>query len=292
MTHNIRIIPRLDIKGPNLVKGIHLEGLRVMGKPEHFAKYYYQRGADELIYIDVVASLYGRNSLLDIVERTSREIFIPLTVGGGVRSLDDIRSLLRAGADKVSINTMAIQNPELIREASRKFGSSTIVVSIEAIRQADGSYEAYTDNGRERTGVEVFKWAQRVAELGAGEILLTSINQEGTGTGFDIELTNKIAESVSIPVIACGGAGRIEHIKDVIVRGKADAVSIASILHYKTIELDFGDADYTAEGNTMYLKSGRKFTKINPADLQKIKSYMRDNAVECRVDVSSEPKYV
>src|SRR6185503_14449232 len=142
---NVRIIPRLDIKGPNLVKGIHLEGLRVLGKPEHFARYYYENGADELIYMDAVASLYGRNSLVDIIERTSREIFIPLTVGGGLRSVDDIRTVLRAGADKVSLNTAAIRRPELIREAARAFGSSTIVVSIEAIRRPDGSYEAYTD---------------------------------------------------------------------------------------------------------------------------------------------------
>src|SRR4030066_352780 len=159
MTKNIRIIPRLDIKGPNLVKGIHLEGLRVLGKPEHFARYYYENGADELIYMDAVASLYGRNSLLDIVEKTAREIFIPLTVGGGLRTVDDIRTVLRAGADKVAINTAAMQRPELIREASRAFGSSTIVVAFEAIRKSDGSYEAYTDYGRQKTGVEVLAWA-------------------------------------------------------------------------------------------------------------------------------------
>ena len=153
---NIRIIPRLDIKGPNLVKGIHLEGLRVLGKPERFARYYYEHGADELIYMDVVASLYGRNSLLNIVERTSKEIFIPLTVGGGLRTIDYIRAVLRAGADKVSLNTAAIARPELIQEAAKRFGSSTIVVSIEAKKRPDGSYECYTDNGRVRTGVNAF----------------------------------------------------------------------------------------------------------------------------------------
>ena len=165
---NVRLIPRLDIKGPNLVKGIHLEGLRVLGKPERFARWYYEQGADELLYMDVVASLYQRNSLLDIVRRTSREIFIPLTVGGGLRTLDDIREVLRAGADKVALNTAAINRPELVREAAECFGSSTIVVSIEAIRKPDGRYEAYTDNGREKTGVDVFEWAVRAAELGAG----------------------------------------------------------------------------------------------------------------------------
>ena len=180
----IRIIPRLDIKGPNLVKGIHLEGLRVLGKPERFARAYYEGGADELIYMDVVASRYGRNSLLPIIERTAREIFIPLTVGGGLRTMEDIRAALRSGADKVSLNTAAIRNPQLIREAARKFGSSTIVVSIEAIRRPDGSYEAHTDNGRESTGVDACEWAVRAAELGAGELMVTSIDREGTGEGL------------------------------------------------------------------------------------------------------------
>jgi cyclase len=179
------------------VKGIHIEGLRVLGKPERFAQYYYETGADELIYMDVVASLYGRNSLLDIIERTSKKIFIPLTVGGGLRTIEDIREVLRAGADKVSLNTAAIQRPELIREASKRFGSSTFVVSIEAIKKLDGSYEAYTDNGRQETGVDPFEWGVQVAEMGAGEIMLTSINQEGTGGGYDIELTRKIVEVLS-----------------------------------------------------------------------------------------------
>src|SRR4051794_32134959 len=154
---SIRLIPRLDIKGPNLVKGIHLEGLRVLGKPERFARAYYEQGADELVYVDVVASLYGRNSILDTISRTAREIFIPLCVGGGLRSVDDIRAALRAGADKVSLNTAAIRRPELVREASQRFGSSTIVVSIEAIKKGD-HYEAYTDNGREKTGVDAIEW--------------------------------------------------------------------------------------------------------------------------------------
>lgn len=215
---NIRIIPRLDIKGPNLVKGIHFEGLRVLGKPEDFARHYYEHGADELIYMDVVASLYGRNSLLDIVERTSKEIFIPLTVGGGLRSIEDIRMVLRAGADKISINTAAVARPELIREVSRAFGSSTIVVSIEAIRKAEGTYEAYVDYGRQSTGVDAIEWAKRVVELGAGELLVTSIDREGMGNGFDLELIRRIAEAVPIPVIASGGAGKVEDIYDVVTQ--------------------------------------------------------------------------
>ena len=195
---NVRIIPRLDIKGSNLVKGIHLEGLRVLGKPEHFAHYYYENGADELFYMDAVASLYGRNSLVGIIEKTSKEIFIPLTVGGGLRSVEDIRTVLRAGADKVSINTATILRPELIREASRAFGSSTIVVSIEAIKKQDGSYEAYVDYGRQNTDVDALEWAVRAAEMGAGELVVTSIDNEGTGKGFDLKLTRKISTSVPI----------------------------------------------------------------------------------------------
>ena len=279
---NIRIIPRLDIKGPNLVKGIHLEGLRVLGKPEFFARYYYEHGADELIYMDVVASLYGRNSLLPIIERTSKEIFIPLAVGGGLRTIDDIRTVLRAGADKVSLNTAAMRRPEFIREAAKRFGSSTIVVSIEAKKQSNGSYEAYTDNGRVKTGVNVFEWAIRAAELGAGEILLTSIDCEGTGKGFDLELTRQVARSVSIPVIACGGAGKLHDIHDVITQGQADAVSIASMLHYNYIRQHYTDDDYSSEGNVEFLRSGREFSKVQDATLAEIKDYLIQHNLPCR----------
>jgi cyclase len=279
---NVRIIPRLDIKGPNLVKGIHLEGLRVLGKPESFARYYYQQGADELLYMDVVASLYQRNSLLDTVARTAREIFIPLTVGGGLRTIDDIRTVLRAGADKVSLNTAAIQRPDFIKEAARQFGSSTIVVSIDAIKKPDGSYEAYTDNGRESTGVDAIEWALQAAQLGAGELLVTSIDREGTGQGFDVELTHEISGLVSIPVIACGGAGNVSHVYDVIAQGNADAVCLASLLHYHSIATGhFGD-DSFAEGNTEYLRGGQTFSKIQGANLPEIKEYLGANGISCR----------
>jgi imidazole glycerol-phosphate synthase subunit HisF len=282
-TSVIRLIPRLDIKGPNLVKGIHLEGLRVLGKPERFARYYYEQGADELIYVDVVASLYGRNSLLQIIERTSKEIFIPLTVGGGIRTIEDIRTVLKAGADKVALNTAAIQHPELIREASKRFGSSTIVVSIEAKKQPDGSYEAYTDNGRIRTGVDVLEWAKRSEALGAGEILLTSIDHEGTGNGFDIELIKKVAPSVSIPVIACGGAGKVQDIYDVINEGKADAVSAAAVLHYNYIREHYTDDDYSTEGNIEFLRSGSVFSKVQHATMFEIKDYLIRHDIPCRL---------
>lgn len=281
----VRVIARLDIKGPNLVKGIHLEGLRVLGKPEEFAKYYYENGADELMYMDVVASLYERNSLQDIIKKTAQEIFIPLTVGGGLRTIDDIRDVLKAGADKVSLNTAVIKNSTIIKDASKKFGSSTIVVAIEAIKQPDGQYFAFIDNGREYTGVEVIQWAQKVEELGAGEIVITSVDKEGTGKGFDIELTKKVATAVSIPVIAHGGAGKPEHITAVIQEGKADAVAIASMIHYdylKTMQTKPVDDHFKEEGNIDFIKSGRSFEKIEPSNLTEVKNYLKTTNIKCR----------
>jgi cyclase len=237
---SLRVIPRLDIKGPNLVKGIHLEGLRVLGPPAKFARAYYEQGADELLFVDIVASLYGRNQLLPIVEQTAREVFIPLTVAGGLRSIDDIRSVLRAGADKVALNTAAVRRPEFIREAAHKFGSSTIVLSIEAIRRADGSYEAYTDNGREKTGLEVFDWAARAVELGAGEVLVTAVDREGTGLGFDLELCRRLAEMLPVPVIACGGAATAEHVQQAAELAHVQAVALASVLHYHVLRKSSG----------------------------------------------------
>ena len=279
---NIRIIPRLDIKGPNLVKGIHLEGLRVLGKPEQFAEYYYNNGADELIFVDVVASLYDRNSLHDIITETAKKIFIPLTVSGGLRSIDDIKRVLRAGADKVSLNTAVVKNPELIKKASREFGSSTIVVTLETIKQSDGGYLIYTDNGREHTGIDALEWAKRVEELGAGELVITSVDCEGCGDGFDIELTKKISDSLSIPVIAHGGAGKLTHIEDVIQRGNADAVTIASLLHYHSIHKISKTGSFESEGNMEFLESGQTFSKIKPASLPEIKNFLFKKKIPCR----------
>lgn len=279
---NHRIIARLDIKGPNLVKGIHLEGLRVMGKPEDFASYYYENGADELLYMDVVASLYDRNSLKDIITRTANEIFIPLTVGGGLRTIEDITEVLRYGADKVSLNTAAIKNPEIIRQASEAFGSSTIVIAIEAIKQNDGKYLCYTDNAREYTGVDAFEWAQRAEELGAGELIVTSVDKEGTGEGFDIELTRKISDSVKIPVIAHGGPGKLEHFKEVIEDGHADAVCAASMLHYNYAAKNKSVNEFSAEGNVTFINSGKTFGKIDKVEIQDIKKYLNENGIDCR----------
>lgn len=279
--HAVRVIPRLDIKGPNLVKGIHLEGLRVLGKPEDFAKYYYEHGADELVFQDVVASLYDRNSLHDIIMRTAKEIFIPLTVGGGIRSIEDISNVLRAGADKVSINTAALKTPGLIKQASEKFGASTIVLTIEAIKQPDGKYLVYTDNGREYTGVEVVEWAQQGVDLGAGEIIITSVDREGTGLGFDRELVKMITDSVSVPVVAHGGAGKLQDILDVILTGGVAAVSIASTFHYHAIKSIKSDVN-SEEGNTVFLKSGRDFSKIVPLSIQDVKAYLKENNILVR----------
>ena len=232
MTSNIRLIPRLDIKGPNLIKGIHLEGLRVVGDPEMYAKKYYDDGADELLYIDIVASLYGRNNLKEIIKKTVKNVFIPITVGGGVRSVDDVRDLLRSGAEKVAINTAATNNPDLIKDVSRKFGSQCMVLSIEAKKINENYWEVFTENGRQKTGMNVVDWAIKGYELGAGEILLTSVDQEGTKNGFDIELVESVSKNVPIPVIASGGMGKHEDALEVVEKGKADAVSMADILHY------------------------------------------------------------
>lgn len=283
--NNIRVIARLDIKGDNLVKGIHLEGLRVLGRPEEFAEYYYLNGIDELIYQDVVASLYQRNSLHDIISRTANTTFIPLTVGGGIRSLDDIRDVLRAGADKVSLNTAVINNPELIREASLRYGSSTIVVTIEASKQFDGKYLAYTDNGREFTGKNVLEWAQEIESLGAGEILLTSIDREGTGEGFDLDLIDRVANALSIPVVAHGGAGNPAHCAEAVKSG-ANGLAVASMLHYSKInELGSNSEEDLSlkEGNTEFLKSGRKFKNITITSIREIKEELIKNNIECRL---------
>lgn len=234
----IRLIARLDVKGPNLIKGIHLEGLRVIGDPREYAAKYYEQGADEIIYMDCVASLYGRNNLTEIVRHAAEDIFIPMTVGGGVRSVSDVEMLLRVGADKVAVNTAAVARPELISEIATRFGSQCMVLSIEAKDRGDGTWEAYTDNGREKTGVDVLEWSKRAAELGAGEILLTSIDREGTRKGFQIDLVRTVSEAVSIPVIASGGMGGVNHLQEVTEDGKADAVAMADIIHYNRMSFN------------------------------------------------------
>tara|TARA_B100000767_G_scaffold250325_1_gene252504 strand:- start:58 stop:819 length:762 start_codon:yes stop_codon:yes gene_type:complete len=228
---NIRLIARLDIKGPNLIKGIHLEGLRVMGSPHEYALKYYHQGADELIYMDCVASLYGRNNLSDIIMVAAKDIFVPMTVGGGIRSVDDAIDVLRVGADKVAINTAAVANPKLISDIAQRFGSQCMVLSIEAKQVGKDRWEVYTNNGREHTGLDVVEWVKHGVSLGAGEILLTSVDKEGTRKGFDIPLIKAVSAAVDVPLIASGGMGRPEDLL-AVVGANADAVAMADILHY------------------------------------------------------------
>ncbi len=284
--HAVRIIPRLDIKGPNLVKGVHLEGLRVLGKPWDFAYTYYKAGADELIYIDAVASLYGRNNLLDIVRKTAEQIFIPLTVGGGVRNVDDIKNLLRAGADKVAINTAVITNPTLITEGAMAFGSQCIVGSLQ-VKKINNKYIVFTDNARERTELDAIEWAQKLVELGAGELLVTSIDQEGTGRGYEVELTRAIAQNVSVPVIACGGAANPEHISEIIINGKADAVAASSIFHYKYAEQINSMEQFAEEGNLAFIKNARGSLvfmqdRLKASTINEVKEYLKTKNIICR----------
>lgn len=235
--NKIRIIARIDVKNEFAIKGIHLEGLRKVGNPNALAKKYYDAGIDEIIFMDAVAAYYDRNSLSDIISAACRDIYIPITVGGGIRTLEDIQTALSAGADKVAINTAAIKNPRFITQAAQVFGSQCIICSIEAKKISDGKWEAYTDNGREPTGIDVINWAKEAANLGAGEIMVTSIDKEGTKKSFDIELNKAVAEAVNIPVIASGGAGNGKHITDTLQKSNIDAVALASVLHYNLLEI-------------------------------------------------------
>lgn len=233
----VRLIARLDIKGPNLIKGIHLEGLRVIGSPNEYALRYYLQGADELIYMDCVASLYGRNHLGNIVQAAAKDIFIPMTVGGGIRSVEDVANILRVGADKVAVNTAAVANPQLISDIARRFGSQCMVLSVEAKRVAFERWEVYTNNGRERTGLDVVEWVKRGVALGAGEVLLTSVDQEGTRKGFDVNLVRAVASEINVPVIASGGMGHPEDLVAVLGDGCADAIAVADLIHYERAQI-------------------------------------------------------
>jgi len=278
----IRLIPRIDIKGPNLVKGIHLEGLRVLGKPEDFALHYYNNSADELMFVDIVASLYERNSLSEIISKTAKEIFIPISVGGGIRSLEDIRNLLRSGADKVSLNTAVIKNPNFIKEAVTEFGSSTICVSIESIKHPDNNYYAYTDNGREYSGKEVIEWAKEAESLGAGELFICSVDKEGTRSGFDIEIFKKINQNISIPLIANGGAGKLEDFSDLILEANVDAIAFSSLIHYDFIKKYNTESASKLEGNIEYIKSQGNSNNFKTFTIKEIKEYLNQKGIKCR----------
>ena len=233
----IRLISRLDIKGQNLIKGIHMEGLRVIGSPNEKARQYYHQGADELLYLDAVASLYNRSHLAELVSEVVKDVFIPITVGGGIRSVGDVKELLRAGADKVAINTAAVRNPSLVTEVAESFGSQCVVLSIEAKRRSPGSWEVYVEGGREKTGQDVIEWLEEAVGLGAGEVLITSIDRDGTEKGFDIELMECAARVSKVPVIASGGMGAPEHAKELLEGANVDAVAVARSLHYDRMSL-------------------------------------------------------
>ena len=233
-----RIIPCLDVNNGRVVKGINFVDLRDAGDPVEVGKAYDEAGADELVFLDITASSDARNTVVDMVRRVAETVFIPFTVGGGIRTVDDFKTILREGADKVSINSSAINTPELISDAAMKFGSQCVVVAIDAKRRADGSgWNIYKNGGRIDVGIDAVEWAMKVNKLGAGEILLTSMDGDGTKEGYDIELTKAISDAVSIPVIASGGAGKLEHFKEALTVGGADAALAASLFHYKELEI-------------------------------------------------------
>ena len=227
-----RIIPCMDVTAGRVVKGVNFVGLRDAGDPVEIAKKYDDQGADELTFLDITASSDARDIILSIIERVADQVFIPLTVGGGVRKVEDVRRLLNAGADKISINTAAVQNPQLVADASAKHGAQCIVVAIDAKQTAPGKWEVFTHGGRNNTGMDAIGWAKKVEALGAGEILLTSMDRDGTRNGFDLGLTRAVSDAVTIPVIASGGVGNLDHLADGVLQGRADAVLAASIFHY------------------------------------------------------------
>jgi imidazole glycerol-phosphate synthase subunit HisF len=232
-----RLIPCLDVHAGRVVKGVNFVQLRDAGDPVEIARRYDEAGADELTFLDITASSDARDTIVDVIERVADQVFIPLTVGGGVRSVEDVRKLLNAGADKVSINTSAVEDPELVERAACRFGSQAIVVAIDARGRAGGGWEVYTHGGRKARGLDVVEWAQRMAQLGAGEILLTSMDRDGTKSGFDLRLTRAVTSAVTVPVIASGGVGRVEHLAEGIEQGGADAVLAASVFHFGEIAI-------------------------------------------------------
>ena len=252
MAHYLRIITRLDIKIPNLIKSVQLEGVKVVGDPKKFAEKYYIDGADEIIYMDAVASLYNRNSVFGIINKTSENIFIPMTVGGGLKNIEDVRKALKNGADKVAINTAIVKNPGLIRAVFNEFGSQCMVVQIDAKKKGK-SWEVLIDGGREKTGIDIVDWVKEVNELGAGEILITSVDREGTRKGMDIELINCISSKSSVPVIASGGIGEESHVLKVIKETTVDAIAIADMFHY------------------------------NRSSIKKLKNYLKKNKIKVRM---------
>lgn len=292
----IRIVGKLDIKGPNLVKGVQYEGNRVLGSAEKFSQAYYEAGIDEMIYQDVVASLYKRNGLTEVVQNTASACFVPLTVAGGIRSVDDARIMLRNGADKIGINSAALARPELITELAEIFGSQCVVVVVEAWFDGTNHFCWY-DFGRERTRVDAFDWVRRVEDYGAGEVLLSSVNRDGLGVGFDIGFTAKVAGTLSIPVLAAGGAGTMEHVAALIEEAKPAGVVLSSLLHYHYCTattgptLNFIDSrlrlgDATDSGNIDFLKDGYGSDRslfVSPCSIPALKDFLTARGIPVRL---------
>ena len=273
----LRVIARLDVKGQNLIKGVNLEGLRVIGDPNEFALKYYKENVDEILYIDPVASLYERNILTDIVEKTCKEVFVPITVGGGIKTINDIEKMLQNGADKISINSAAVDNIRFINKASRIFGSSTIVSNIECIK-IKNKYYISKSNGRDLININPIDWAKRLEDNGIGEIIITSVNNEGIQKGFDINLTKKISNSVNVPVIASGGAGKFDDVLEVIKKTQIAGVSISSLLHYDTYMLY--QFDKKEIGNSNFLANSTKKKSNN--NLKKLKIFLKKKGINVR----------
>ncbi len=256
--HTKRIIPCLDVHNARVVKGVNFVNLRDAGDPVEIAEYYDKAGADELVFLDITASSDARNIMLDVVAKTAERVFIPFTVGGGIRTVEQMKEILRRGADKISLNSSAIKEPELIARGAEKFGSQCVVVAIDAKKREGGGYDVYLNGGRVNTGLDALEWAVKAEKLGAGEILLTSMDCDGTKNGYDNELTRMVADSVKIPVIASGGAGQLSHFYDTLTDGGADAVLAASLFHYKELTVDEVKEYLNSRGVSVRMRKGGK----------------------------------
>tara|TARA_B100000579_G_C22848206_1_gene865709 strand:- start:1919 stop:2767 length:849 start_codon:yes stop_codon:yes gene_type:complete len=265
----LRIIPKLDIKNHNLVKGVHLEGLRVLGDPKKYAENYYNDGADEIIYHDVVASLYQRNNISSLIKRTSENIFLPMIAGGGINNIGQVEEILRSGADRVFINTGALNNPKFIDEVVDSFGSSTLVVSIEFVKLGN-NYICRKDFGREETNKDLFSWAKEAQDRGAGELVFTSIDADGTGKGFDLNVAEKISKHIKIPFILNGGISSIEHINDVLNASSPSGIALGSMLHYSRLDESFSNSKQS-EGNINFLKENKNYKNFGKINIKDIK---------------------
>ncbi len=269
---NIRVISKLDIKGQNLVKGVQLEGLRVLGSPKIFAKKYYDEGADEIIYHDIVASLYRRNNLSTLIKDTSENIFLPMLAGGGIRNTDQVETILKSGADRVFLNTAALDNVSIIDEIVKKYGSSTLVISIEVVK-SEQNFICRKDFGREETNKELISWAKEIESRGAGELMITSIDSDGTGTGFDLNIAEKLAKNLKIPFIVNGGISKLKHIDKLLNVSLPSGIAIGSAFHYRYLDKNFIKKN-NLDGNVDFLKNSSKYKSFGKLSIKEIKEFL------------------